>query len=74
MKSSNISYTIEDVEFNAEGTLLRGWLYRPTSNATPLPAIVMAHGLKNIYTHNPWDTIQLKLLLLSYFANDTISA
>jgi fermentation-respiration switch protein FrsA (DUF1100 family) len=35
-----------DVEFNAEGTILRGWLYRPdeADETTPVPGIVMAHG------------------------------
>jgi len=38
-----------DVEFNAEGTILRGWLYRPEgSGDTPVPAIVMAHGFSAV--------------------------
>jgi len=32
-----------DVEFNAEGTTLRGWLYRPQGDG-PVPGVVMAHG------------------------------
>jgi fermentation-respiration switch protein FrsA (DUF1100 family) len=32
-----------DVEFNAEGTTLRGWLYRPDGDG-PHPGVVMAHG------------------------------
>ncbi|HEV8627129.1 MAG TPA: alpha/beta fold hydrolase [Acidimicrobiia bacterium] len=32
-----------DVEFNAEGTTLRGWLYRPEGD-DPVPGVVMAHG------------------------------
>ena len=32
-----------DVEFNAEGTTLRGWLYRPEGDG-PVPGVVMAHG------------------------------
>ena len=32
-----------DVEFNAEGTTLRGWLYRP-DGADVVPGVVMAHG------------------------------
>ncbi len=39
-----------DVEFNAEGTILRGWLYRPegVDEATPVPGIVMAHGFSAV--------------------------
>lgn len=32
-----------DISFQADGTTLRGWLYRP-SGAQPAPIIVMAHG------------------------------
>jgi fermentation-respiration switch protein FrsA (DUF1100 family) len=32
-----------DVEFNAEGTTLRGWLYRPEEDGL-VPGVVMAHG------------------------------
>lgn len=41
--SPNNKYTVQDIEFNADGTLLRGWLYRPKL-AKISPAIVMAHG------------------------------
>jgi fermentation-respiration switch protein FrsA (DUF1100 family) len=33
-----------DIEFNAEGTTLRGWLYTPDKGGGRHPAIVMAHG------------------------------
>lgn len=33
-----------DVEFDANGTTLRGWLYTPDKSAGPYPAIVMTHG------------------------------
>ena len=33
-----------DVEFEAEGTTLRGWLYLPEEGAGPRPGIVMTHG------------------------------
>lgn len=33
-----------DIEFNAEGTTLRGWLYMPDAGGGPDPTIVMAHG------------------------------
>ncbi len=34
----------EDVAFDAAGTTLRGWLYRPAPTGGPSPVIVMAHG------------------------------
>ncbi len=34
-----------DIEFNAEGTILRGWLYHPDgAGDRPVPGVVMAHG------------------------------
>ncbi len=34
-----------DIEFNADGTTLRGWLYRPDgAGDAPVPGVVMAHG------------------------------
>jgi len=33
-----------DVEFNAEGTILRGWLYLPEDRSGRVPGVVMAHG------------------------------
>jgi fermentation-respiration switch protein FrsA (DUF1100 family) len=36
-----------DVEFNAEGTTLRGWLYRPEGDG-PAPGVVMAHGFSAV--------------------------
>src|SRR5215470_16058951 len=33
-----------DIEFDAEGITLRGWLYTPDSGGGPHPTIVMAHG------------------------------
>jgi len=33
-----------DVEFDAEGLTLRGWLYLPENASTPVPTIVVAHG------------------------------
>jgi fermentation-respiration switch protein FrsA (DUF1100 family) len=38
-----------DIEFNAEGTILRGWLYRPEgAGDAPVPGIVMAHGFSAV--------------------------
>src|SRR5829696_6406967 len=34
----------QDIEFDAEGTTLRGWLYVPDTAAGPAPTIVMCHG------------------------------
>ena len=34
----------QDIEFDAEGTTLRGWLYVPEHPSGPAPAIVMCHG------------------------------
>lgn len=33
-----------DVEFDARGTTLRGWLYTPDSGTGPFATVVMAHG------------------------------
>jgi fermentation-respiration switch protein FrsA (DUF1100 family) len=33
-----------DIAFDADGTTLRGWLYRPDRGAGPFPVVVMAHG------------------------------
>jgi fermentation-respiration switch protein FrsA (DUF1100 family) len=33
-----------DIEFDAEGTTLRGWLTTPDSGRGPWPAVVMSHG------------------------------
>jgi uncharacterized protein len=34
----------QDIEFDAEGTTLRGWLYTPDAGDPPHPIVVMAHG------------------------------
>ncbi len=36
--------TRHDIEFQADGTTLRGWHYEPESAAGPYPLVVMAHG------------------------------
>jgi dienelactone hydrolase len=38
----------QDIEFNAERTTLRGWLYTPDSGKGPFPTIVMAHGFSAV--------------------------
>ena len=35
-----------DIEFNAEGVILRGWFY--AAEASPAPAVVMAHGFSAV--------------------------
>jgi dienelactone hydrolase len=35
----------QDIQFDAEGVTLRGWLYRPDQATGPVPTVVMAHGL-----------------------------
>lgn len=37
-----------DIEFDAEGTILRGWLFTPDTGAEPWPAIIMAHGFSGV--------------------------
>ncbi|MBC7378731.1 MAG: acetylxylan esterase, partial [Burkholderiaceae bacterium] len=34
----------EDIAFSADGTTLRGWLYRPLEASTPRPALLLSHG------------------------------
>lgn len=38
----------ENIEFEAEGDTLRGWLYTPDDAAGPVPTIVMAHGFSAV--------------------------
>ncbi|OJU15262.1 MAG: acetylxylan esterase [Afipia sp. 62-7] len=33
-----------DIEFNADGTILRGWHYVPDQGQGPFPTVIMAHG------------------------------
>jgi uncharacterized protein len=43
---------VVDIEFDAEGATLRGWLFCPRSVELPMPVVVMAHGyncLKEFY-------------------------
>ena len=44
----NNKCNVKDIEFNAEGTILRGWLYTPADQNNKVPAIVMAHGFAAI--------------------------
>jgi uncharacterized protein len=38
----------QDVEFDAEGVTLRGWLYTPADASGPAPTVVMAHGFSAV--------------------------
>jgi cephalosporin-C deacetylase-like acetyl esterase len=37
-----------DIEINAEGTILRGWLYLPQGAKGRVPVVVMAHGFSAV--------------------------
>src|ERR671924_2129737 len=37
-----------DIEFDAEGVTLRGWLYLPDGVGGPVPTVVMAHGFSAV--------------------------
>lgn len=39
-----------DIAFNAEGTVLRGWLYVPAGRG-PFPTVVIAHGFSGLKEH-----------------------
>lgn len=50
--SADAAHQVTDVEFDADGTTLRGWLYHPRDGAAAAPAVVMAHGyncIKELY-------------------------
>lgn len=38
----------KDIEINAEGVILRGWLYTPDGISEPAPVVVMAHGFSGV--------------------------
>ncbi|TDJ66039.1 MAG: alpha/beta hydrolase [Proteobacteria bacterium] len=37
-----------DIEFNADGVILRGWFYTPDSGAGPFPIVILAHGFSGV--------------------------
>ncbi len=37
-----------DIEFKADGVILRGWLYKPNKGKAPYPTVVMAHGFSGV--------------------------
>src|SRR5262245_15949584 len=38
----------QDIEFDAEGVTLRGWLYLPDGATGPVSTVVMAHGFSAV--------------------------
>ena len=40
--------TRRDIEFEAEGTTLRGWFYPAAGGSAPAPVVVMAHGFSAV--------------------------
>src|SRR6266511_513212 len=38
----------QDIEFDAEGVTLRGWLYLPDGATGPVPTVVMVHGFSAV--------------------------
>jgi poly(3-hydroxybutyrate) depolymerase len=38
----------EDIQFDADGVTLHGWLYTPDGVTEPAPAIVMSHGFSAV--------------------------
>src|SRR5690242_1598985 len=38
----------QDVEFEAGGVTLRGWLYTPDDASGPVPTVVMSHGFSAV--------------------------
>ena len=38
----------QDIEFDAEGVTLRGWLYLPDGASGPVATVVMAHGFSAV--------------------------
>ena len=38
----------QDVEFNADGVTLRGWLYTPDAGTGPFPTVILAHGFSGV--------------------------
>ena len=52
ISNTDAGHQVTDIEFDADGTTLRGWLYRPRDQAAAAPAVVIAHGyncIKELY-------------------------
>ncbi len=46
----------EDIEFDADGDMIRGWLFRPPEPAEPTPAVVLGNGFACVKEMNLPDT------------------
>jgi fermentation-respiration switch protein FrsA (DUF1100 family) len=66
-----------DVEFNAEGVVLRGWLYTPETAPAEIPGVVMAHGfsaVKEMYLDRYAEVFSAAGLATLAFDNRTFGA
>jgi fermentation-respiration switch protein FrsA (DUF1100 family) len=66
-----------EIEINAEGVMLRGWLYVPDRASGPLPAIVMAHGfsaVKEMYLDRYADVFSAARMAVVVFDNRNFGA
>ena len=46
--AANDNFSREDIEINADGETLRGWLFRPRGGADKIPCIVMGNGFSAV--------------------------
>lgn len=75
MSISN-EFTRVDIEFSVEGTILRGWLFKPISLVN-MPAVVMAHGwgcLKEFYLDRYAEAFAKRGLAVLVFDNRNFGA
>src|SRR5215471_20221624 len=66
-----------DIGFNAEGVILRGWLYLPENAPSPMPGVVMAHGfsaVKEMYLDRYAEVFTLAGLAALVFDNRNFGA
>jgi uncharacterized protein len=66
-----------DIEFNAEGVVLRGWLYMPDIAADTMPTVVMAHGfsaVKEMYLDHYAEVFSAAGLVTLVFDNRNFGA
>jgi fermentation-respiration switch protein FrsA (DUF1100 family) len=67
----------QDIEFQAEGPRLSGWLYTPDAGGGPFPTIVMAHGfsaVKEMYLDSFAETFAAAGLAALVFDNRNFGA
>jgi uncharacterized protein len=66
-----------DIEFNAEGVILRGWLYSPDDATARTPVVVMAHGfsaVKEMYLDRYAEVFSLAGFAVLVFDNRNFGA